>query len=116
MAALPRDTRLVDVTPLQRSEVVSGVPTTLVSFEEWTDRSVVRLASPAQQPVPRTAQAWGIRRDGVIVARSTAGGGGYRGGLNVYEVHFAPAVPHVRGLELVRLDRSGEVEDGVPLT
>lgn len=102
---------LLAVVPLNRRARVAGLPVVLVAYEEWSDRGVLRLAAPGDVPVDVTGDGrrWALRRGDAIVARATGGGGGYRGGLNACELHFAPPTPYAPGLSLVLLDTDGSV-------
>ena len=103
--------QLLDVVPLNRRAVLPDVPVVLVAYEEWSDRGVLRLAAPGPAPVDVTGDGsrWVLRRGDAVVARTTGGGGGYRGGLNACELHFAPPTPYAPGLSLVLLDADGGV-------
>src|SRR5690349_3665548 len=83
---------LVDVVPLGGTCVVGGADAVLVSYEVWSDRSVVRLAFPAEVVADPPARdlTWALRSGGAVVAHAFAGGGGSRQGLNVHEVHLRP--------------------------
>jgi hypothetical protein len=93
------------VTPLGHLLREFGRDIYVVSYEQWPDRSVVRIAAPGDALELHQGRVT-LRREDREVAVFLAAGGGVRGGLNTYEFHVRPAVPYSPGLVLSYLPPS----------
>lgn len=99
----------VVVTPIARVAELGDHEVVLVSWEAWPDRVVVRTAAPSavsDDDVRFGGRRFVLLRGSSIVARVFSSGGGYRGGLNVRELHFRPVVEFERPLSVAEVDEA----------